>query len=404
MAINLTNPQKKKGALDALSTLLTSKTRPVQLDPDECDQTKNKPSKQAGENGAQGSENASKNDLGQQSKPNQSGQGQQNGDSQQSQSSAGPEQNSSGRAKNGSQSAGDKADGQAGQNGSKDERLTVNGLIMPKNSSVKDKDEDVSQETEEERKERIKKINDPDEIQKDLDDIRADAAYQDQERAKAEKERIKAEKNAAKEAARKARGGILDFEDFANDLFMAMKSQIGTAKEPEDTWLRPNPSYAGTDYLMPGQDYPDKKTLPSLAIYFDQSGSWGRDDVRKGVEAINVLNGFVARHKIKKIDLYYFSNHLHTNPPDDPNANGKDRPDWHEGGTHGFPEVMENIEQNGYTNVIVMSDDDIEDQTNWNRCSPLKLKGYVWFIWRDSKSPTAVRYLQGERGTSQYML
>ena len=224
MAINLKNPQKRQGALDALRAILTSKRRTFQIDPEDVDKKQDK-----------------KNDLEQPKDQQNSSQAQQNGEQQ-------------GK--------------QAGQNDQKQDRLRVNGLVMPKNTQVKNQDEDKDKpkETPEEKKDRIQRINDPKNIEQDLLDIRSDKLERDRQAEKARKD-------AAKEVARQAHGGLLDFDDFKVDLFMAIKSQIGISRHPEDTYNRPNPSYAGTDFLMPGTDYVEKKNIPSLAVYFDQSNS-----------------------------------------------------------------------------------------------------------------------------------
>lgn len=343
MAINLKNPQKRKGALDALRAILTSKGRSFQIDPDDLD---NPPKKQD-------------------EKDNQDP-----GDNKQQQKNK--------------------------------ERLSVNGLLMPKNTEVKPRDEDKNEEdkdkeepkkeTPEEKAERIKRINDPEGIERDLTDIKTD-------KLEKEKQELKAKKAAAKELARKASGGLLDFEDFTTDLYMAIKSQIGTAKYPEDSYNRPNPSYAGTDFLMPGQEYVEKKILPSIAVYFDQSNSWRQADIQKGTDAIACLNGFIAKRKIKKIDLYFFANNLHTDPK---NINTWDV--WNERGTGGFSQVVQNIQEHQYNNVIIMTDSDIDTQTYWYNIPELKLKGCVWWLFRKTTSKEGPKHVKGERGTFKYML
>jgi len=310
MAINLNNPQKKKGALQALEIILQSRVRPIELEEDEED------------------------------------------------------------------------------------KLDENGLTMPKNTVVhgadsEDEDDaDEPEETPEEKQERIDRINDPAQIQQDLADIKQDTQIR-------QNDIVNAKKKEAEKIARAVKGNLMDFANFSVDLFKAIKSQVGLSKHPEDTFMRPNPTYAGTDYLMPGQDYVEKKTIPSLAVYFDQSGSWGSYDVTRGKEAIACLQGFVAKHKIKKIDLYYFADHLHTEPG----------PARREGGTGGFDEVLENIQQHHYDNIIILTDSDIEGQTSWRICTPYQAKGCVWFLWKNgSRSTTALKYLSGIQATYEYKM
>jgi len=265
-------------------------------------------------------------------------------------------------------------------------------MKTPKNSKVmKHEDENPEDgegqgETPEERQARINRINDPAEVEKDVNEIRQDTEIRKGDAIRA--------KN--KELA-KATGGnqrLLDFKDFGVDLFRAVKSQISTAKQPEDTYMRPNASYANSDYLMPGQDYPEKRNIPVIDIYFDQSGSWDADDIQKGLDALASIRQFEIRKKVK-VNLYYFADHLHDNP----------RSARWEGGTSGFDEVLQNIKNTQADNVIIMSDSDIESQTDWGRVSKVEIPGYVWFLWRyGDRSPKATVYLRGRRGTTQYNL
>jgi hypothetical protein len=147
---------------------------------------------------------------------------------------------------------------------------------------------------------------------------------------------------------------------------------------------------------MPGKDYPDKKEIPVIAVYFDQSGSWDSSDIKKGIQALASIRQFEVQKKIK-LKLFYFANTVHDNPIDA----------QREGSTHAFPKILKHISNpaNKITNVIVISDSDIENQTSWANCSETKVRGCVWFLWKDgSRSRTAPRYLKGERGNFEYNL
>lgn len=124
-------------------------------------------------------------------------------------------------------------------------------------------------ETPEERADRIARINDPDGVEQDIDDIR-----QDTELRNAEILRKRAKRDAVDDLVNGVPGGSLhDFASFSADLFKAISTQVKQAKHKSDTYRRPNASYAGTDYLMPGKDYLDKKSVPVIGVYFDQSAS-----------------------------------------------------------------------------------------------------------------------------------
>jgi hypothetical protein len=147
---------------------------------------------------------------------------------------------------------------------------------------------------------------------------------------------------------------------------------------------------------MPGKDYLDKKSVPVIGIYFDQSGSWGTDEIKKGIKAIACLHQFEKQKKLK-IKLFFFANHLHDNPEDCRS----------EGGTSGFPEVLAHINNpaNKIQNAIIITDSDIEGQTKWDKQPTVSVPGAVWYLWKNgSRSRTAPKHLKGARGLFQYEL
>ena len=269
---------------------------------------------------------------------------------------------------------------------STDERLK-----MPKNSEIKqfDDSDDENEETEVERQTRVDKIqqefNDAEQVQKDLQDIETDIAIKKGDAMRAQKKEI--------DRVTK-KGQLMDFKNFGVDLFKAVKSQLTQSKTPDDSYDRVNPTYAGSDLLMPGQAYNDKYEKPVINVYFDQSGSWGEGEIKKGIDALSSVRRFEAQHKIK-INLFYFADHLHDNPRE---------ARW-EGGTGGFDEVVKHARDSGANNVIILTDSDIERQTNWSRTPRVQVKGCVWYLWKNgSRSITAPEYLSGLRDTYQYNL
>lgn len=251
---------------------------------------------------------------------------------------------------------------------------------------------DKPEETPEEKAQRIARINDPDGIEQDIEDIKTDTELRNAEQA-----RKNAKRNAVDDLVNGVAGGSLnDFSSFSADLFKAISSQVRQAKHKSDTYRRPNASYAGTDYLMPGRDYLDKKQVPVIGVYFDQSGSWGQDEIKKGIEAIACLHQFERQKKLK-IKLLFFANHLHDNPEDCQS----------EGGTSGFPEVLAHINNpaNKIQNVIILTDSDVQHQTHWDRQPMVSIPGCVWFLWKHgSRSKSATKHLKGARGNFQYEL
>lgn len=247
-------------------------------------------------------------------------------------------------------------------------------------------------ETPEEKANRIARINDPAGIDQDIEDIKVDTEIRNAEIA-----RKNAKRNAVGDLVNGVSGGSLnDFASFSADLFKAIASQVRQAKHKSDTYRRPNASYAGTDYLLPGKDYLDKKSVPVIGVYFDQSASWGKTEIKKGIEAIACLHQFEKQKKLK-IKLFFFANHLYDNP----------EPCQHEGGTRGFPEVLAHINNpaNKIQNAIILTDSDIQRQTDWAKQPTVSVPGCVWFLWKSgSRSKNAPKHLKGVRGTFQYEL
>lgn len=246
-------------------------------------------------------------------------------------------------------------------------------------------------ETPQEKADRIARINDPTDVEQDIEDIKQDTDLRNAELA-----RKQAKRNAVDDLVNGVSGGSLnDFASFSADLFKAISSQVRQAKHKSDTYRRPNASYAGTPYLLPGKDYLDKKSIPVIGVYFDQSGSWGQAEIKKGIEAIACLHQFEKQKKLK-IKLLFFDDHLYDAPEKCRN-----------GGTGGFPEVLAHINNpaNKIQNVIVLTDSDIQGQTRWDRQPTVSVPGCVWFLWKNgSRSRNAPKHLKGARGTFQYEL
>ena len=165
--------------------------------------------------------------------------------------------------------------------------------------------------------------------------------------------------------------------------------------ECEDDFRKYNPTYHNSDFLMPGQAYPDKRSIPIINVYFDMSGSWNFRDTEKGREALKFLDNLQTRKKLK-YKLYYFANNIYDNP----DSARK------ETGTHAFPKIIEHIQATRADNVVIFTDDDFDDQThNLDKLPYLKLKGGAWWLWRRGiRARRAFKHIQGSRpeNTFQY--
>jgi hypothetical protein len=236
------------------------------------------------------------------------------------------------------------------------------------------------------------------EIKADLDDkkTQAELSAEDVAQIRAETQAIKArEKEAAKYQAR-SRSSFKGFQDFLSSLYRAIALQVTTSEEQDDTWSALNRRYNGTGVLQQGKrlnELPNKK-IPVIDFYFDQSGSWSSSDIDVGKRAVEALVELEEKGQIK-INVYYFANNVHND------AISARR----EGGTGAWNEIVKNVIATGATNVIIMTDSDMEDFGIWSYDPAMRytVPGYVWYLWRDGdNAPRLPRDLKGRGGTQQF--
>ena len=176
--------------------------------------------------------------------------------------------------------------------------------------------------------------------------------------------------------------GIKDFElDFEG----CIRDQVEMVMQDYLTYDEINPEYELEDVIMKTEVQrmiPDE-AIPTIAVFFDKSGSCKY--------AIPTLNNAIATVKKKyvdtgmcKLDLYYFGDRVAYN---DANA-------YVGGSTEAWPHIIETIKQGDYNNVIVMSDDDIENQNNHGES--YTVTGCVWWLWVNGiRADKCVKELRG---------
>ena len=181
-------------------------------------------------------------------------------------------------------------------------------------------------------------------------------------------------------------------DTFKINFYRAIKDQVEKSEDEDETWSTINrrteddPSIIKKGNIIDDVD----ENIPSIDVYFDQSGSWYPEDIEIGSQAVSVINEFAERGEIK-LNIYYFSDHVHS---DASSARA-------EGGTDAWPEILQNIKANKTKNVVIMTDGDVE----WDAYRGYRhiVDGCVWFIWRNNRNaPSAPKKLIGRMGTFEY--
>lgn len=251
-------------------------------------------------------------------------------------------------------------------------------------------DSKLTYKTDKERELQVK------EIKTDLasDKTQQELSAEDVAQIRAETQAIKArEKESAKYKARSS-SSFKGFQEFLNSLYKAVALQVQIDRVHDKSWSALNRRYSGTSILQPGQkiqELPNKK-IPVIDFYFDCSGSWTDSDLKVGQKAINQLVEMEENGQIK-INIFYFANNVHT---DKYSARV-------EGQTRAWNEIVKNVIATQATNVIIMTDSDMENWWNGPKALSYTVPGYVWYLWRNGENaPRLPRDLKGRGGTQQF--
>lgn len=251
-------------------------------------------------------------------------------------------------------------------------------------------DSDLTYTSAEERELRAK------EIKADISSTQTqrDLSAEDVAQIRAENQAIKAREKESNKYKARPRGSFKGFQDFLNSLHRAIALQVHVEETNDDSWSALNRRYSGSGVLQPGKrlnELPNKK-IPVIDFYFDCSGSWTSRDLAIGQKAVNKLAEMEENGDIK-INIFYFSNNVFN---DAASARAQ-------GGTGAWNDIVKNIIVTQATNVIIMTDSDMEDWWYGPKALSYTVPGYVWYLWRDGdNAPRLPRDLKGRGGTQQF--
>ena len=234
------------------------------------------------------------------------------------------------------------------------------------------------------------------EIKADLNDrnTRNELSAEDAAKIRAEVQAVKAREKETSKYQMRSASSFKGFKEFLNSLYRAIAMQVKVNELQDDTWSAISRRNVGAGVLQQGKrinELPDNK-IPVIDFYFDQSGSWNASDIAVGEKAVQQLAEMEADGKIK-INIYYFSNHVHS---DAATARA-------EGGTAAWNDIVKNVIATNATNVIIMTDSDMENWWYGTEALKYTVPGYVWYLWRDGdNAPRLPRDLKGRGGVQQF--
>lgn len=253
-------------------------------------------------------------------------------------------------------------------------------------------DKSLTFSSDEERQQKVK------EIKADISNANTqqELSAEDAAAIRAEHQAIQAREKETAKYQVKSSGSFKGFQDFLNSLYRAIALQVSTEETRDDSWSAISRRNSGAGVLRQGKKIQDLNTkkIPVIDFYFDQSGSWGANDIKIGEKAVAALADLEAEGKIK-INIYYFGDKVS-------NTNNSSEIG---GGTSGWNEIVKNVITTNATNVIIMTDDDME---NWwepmdKPALTYTVPGYVWYLWRRGlNAPRLPRDLKGRGGVQQF--
>lgn len=243
---------------------------------------------------------------------------------------------------------------------------------------------------------RIKKIHDDAEDEVSKHDLK-------QELQKIQSERKPKTTSAAKakqdEITRYSKNtNLYNMNSFASVFLRAIKQQVEEYEREESSWAYLNRQFEDeNDILEPGTtEETVPAPVPTVNIYFDQSGSWKDSDIMQGNTALNGCAQWVKEGKLK-VNVLYFSDTVHTVPRRNPEGSLN----WGEGRTRAWSLILDDIQNSKAKNVVIMTDGDMDDDARYS--GKLIVQGYVWWIWKNGETaPECAKHLIGQRGGAQF--
>ena len=253
-------------------------------------------------------------------------------------------------------------------------------------------DNSLTYSSDEERQQKVK------EIKADLGstETQHELSAEDAAAIRAEHQATKAREKESAKYQRRSAGSFKGFQEFLNSLIRAIALQVSSEEARDASWSAISRRNSGTGVLQQGNRIKDlnNKKIPIIDFYFDISTSWNDTDLAIGNKAADALGSLEADGKIK-VNRYYFGDRV-ANMPDRKLTGGC---------TSGWNKIVKNIISTQATNVIIMTDDDMENWWEPQDKPPLAytVPGYVWYLWKNGVNAQRLpRDLKGRGGVQQF--
>ena len=268
------------------------------------------------------------------------------------------------------------------------------GISKPSIGDRGDADSDIRKKEEEERQKEAEKEkgkdgddeSDPEavkarlaRIQKNLeDDSIADSA-------EAETDAIidKDIKKAKQKEAQKYRSNPSN--KFKMDIRRFIARQVQDFRDR--SWKKFDKNSSAFGIMRQGWTNTPSGKIPIINVYYDQSGSWGPDDIKVGDAMLAVLGEFEKKRQIK-VNVFYFSDVV------SPNVEVARK----YSGTSAGNKIIDHIRSTKPDNVVVMTDSDL-----YGSSTSVEVPGAVWFLEKQSMQEKWLKScLKGRMETKSY--
>jgi hypothetical protein len=227
-----------------------------------------------------------------------------------------------------------------------------------------------------------------------------DLEKEDQEHVKADEDPVQASETEREKYKKVA--GIAGLEEFEYTLYNAIADQVEESEDSVDSWSAIDRRHEDDpSIIVPGKVLDDEvdHEIPTLNVYFDQSGSWSDSDVRTGMRAISVINEFHERGEIK-LNVFYMSAGGIFTTAAAARVHGE---------AEGWHAALQHIKGSKVKNVVVLSDYHLDHPgLEWNNRptgdnGTTVVDGCVWWLWKNGSTCTkAVKELIGLSGNFEY--